>query len=134
MQTDTNRIEFTLKQIEELWSKIRPGRRLTGMDREGNNIVIPVENPMNVIGSFESEAEATAYSRAPEHINQLTDIIRTLLSERQEALKGYQEICEKVDPAHEDFVSQRPVDMKEVLQTTKHWCHYILENQSNGQH
>lgn len=132
MQSETKRIEATLTQIDEAWSLVRPGKRLTGLGRNGDHIVIPTEDPESVIGSFESEAEAKAYSQAPEHIEELVSIVRTLLRDREEAHKGFREIAEKVDPAHEDFESQRPVDMRGVISTSRHWCHYILESQSNG--
>lgn len=133
MQSEKDRIEFTLSQIDEVWAKVRPGKRLTGYGREGDHIVIPSEDPTLIIGSFESEAEASAYSKAPEHIEQLVSLVRSLLRDREEAHQGFREIAEKVDPAHEDFESQRPVDMRSVLTTSRHWCHYILESQrSNG--
>jgi hypothetical protein len=132
MQGDTKRIEFTLQQIDETWSRIRPGKRLMGTSSDGDHIVIPNESPTSVIGSFESEAEAKACSQAPEHIEQLVSIIKILLRDREEAHKGFLEIAEKVNPAHEDFESQRPVDMRAVLSTSRHWCHYILESKSNG--
>ena len=129
---DTKRIEHTLQQIDEVWAKVHPGLRLTGLSREGEHIVIPVEDPTSVIGSFESEAEAKAYSHASDHVQQLISMVRVLLREREEAHQGFREIAEKVDPAHDDFESQRPVDMRSVLSTSRHWCHYILENQNNG--
>lgn len=132
MQSETKRIQATLSQIDEAWSRVRPGGRLTGLGRNGDHIVIPTEDPELVIGSFESEAEAKAYSKAPEHIEELVSLVRALLRDREEAHKGFREIAEKVDPAHEDFESQRPVDMRGVLSISRHWCHYILENQSNG--
>ena len=134
MRTDTKQIETMLSQIDEAWSLVLPGKRLTGLGRNGDHIVIPAVDPESVIGSFESEAEAKAYSQAPEHIEELVSVVRNLLRDREEAHKGFREIADKVDPAHKDFESQRPVDMRGVLTTSRHWCHYILENQtgSNG--
>lgn len=126
--SDTKRIEDTLHQIDDVWSKVRPGKRMMGNDREGDFIVIPLEDLHAIIGNFESEAEAKAFAEAPEHVDTLVALVRGLLRDREDAYEALQEISDKVDPAHEDFECQRPVDMRGVLSTSRRWCKHILDD------
>ncbi|RKZ81787.1 MAG: hypothetical protein DRQ39_11445, partial [Gammaproteobacteria bacterium] len=106
-----------------------PGKRLVGSNTAGAHIVVPTDDIESVIGSFDSEAEAKACSQSPEHIEQLLSISRSLMRELEEARQGFRDIADKVDPAHKDFESQRPVDMRGVIAISRKWCHYMLEEE-----
>lgn len=126
MSTDGKQVENTLKSLDETWSKVRPGTRICGFDREGNPCVFLCEDLTTPIGCFDSEAEAKAFACAPLDIERLQNLVKKLLKDRNEALAALRAISQVADPALEDFEEQRPVDMAAVLKTTHHWSHYIL--------
>ena len=117
MTSDARDIRFELERIEQVWAKTSQSKKLAGMDRKGVHIVLPSTDPENVIASFSSEDEAQAYSLASGHIKRLTELVKTLLREKEEAVKGYKDIFHLLsqDPSH-------------AMETTKEWCSYILEN------
>jgi hypothetical protein len=126
MTTDGRNVEKTLKALDETWSKVHPGKRVLGSDRDGNPCVFVCEDLSNPIGRFDSEVEAKAFAEAPETVENLTNLVKKLLKERDEARTALKEICQVSDPALDAFNEQKPVDMASVLKTAHHWGHYIL--------
>ena len=130
---DIERIKTRLSDIDESWSHVRPGDRVCGVNREGEHFVAPSADPLTMLGRFDTESEAKACAQAPEHIDELLNVIKLLIKDREEALQAFREINQIVEPAHTAFEAQEPVDMKSVIQTARKWTKYILEAQ-NGQH
>lgn len=126
MITDNRQIENTLKQIDETWSKVYPGKRVFGSDRQGNPCVFVCEDLSTPIGRFESDVEAKAFMDAPATVGCLVALVTRLVKERDEARTALKEICQVADPALDAFNEHKPVDMASVLKTTHHWGHYIL--------
>lgn len=130
---DIERVKARLGEIEEVWSHVRPGARVYGTTTEGEHFVAPTSDPLTPLGRFEAEAEARAHAVASEQVDELVSTIKLLLKDREEALQAFREIDQTVEPAHEAFEAQDPVDMKSLIKTTRKWTRYILEAQ-NGQH
>lgn len=126
MPTDCRKIEQTLKILDETFSKMRPGKRILGSDRDGNPCVFICEDLTSPIGRFESDAEAKAYAEAPATVEYLSELVKKLVKERDEARTALEKICQVADPALDAFNEQKPVDMASVLKTTHHWGHHIL--------
>jgi len=126
MITEGRQIEKTLKLLDETWSKVHPGKRICGSDRDGKHCVFICEDLSTPIGRFESDAEARAFAEGPADIELLTELVKKLTKERDEARTALREICQVADPALDAFNEQKPVDMASVLRTTHHWSHYIL--------
>lgn len=125
-EKDIKQMESDLREIEEIWSRVRPGRRLLGTNREGL-VVLPVDDPESVLGKFESEHEADAYCKAPEHIDKLRTLVHALLQDRDEAIRAFKEISEEVEPAYNALSSEEPVDVASVLEVSRKLCHDILD-------
>lgn len=130
---DIERIKFRLTEIEDVWSHVRPGSRICGSNKTGEQFVAPSNDPETPLGRFDSEAEAKFFATAPAQIEELMEIVGLLIKDREEALQAFREIAQTVEPAHAAFEAQEPVDMKAVIKTTRKWTRYILDAQ-NGQH
>ncbi len=126
MATDSRQIEHLLKQLDETWSKVHPGKRVVGADRDGNPCVFVCEDLSTPIGRFDSDLEAKAFAQAPEVVENLMSLVKKLVKERDEARTALREIQQVADPALDAFNEQKPVDMASVLRTTHHWAQYIL--------
>ena len=126
MPTDGRQIENALKSIDETWSKVRPGKRILGSDRDGNSCVFICEDLSTPLGRFESNAEASAFAVAPATVEYLSSLVKKLIKERDEARAAIEEISQVAEPAYDAFNEQKPVDMATVLKTTHHWSHFIL--------
>jgi len=126
MVTDVKRIADTLKAVNDTWSKIHPGKRVYGSDRDGNPCVFICDDLSTPVGRFESEVEARAFAEGPATVELLTEIVKKLVKERDEARHALSEIMVVSDPALDAFNEQKPVDMAAVLKVTHHWSHYVL--------
>lgn len=127
MNTDRRHVENALKFVDETLSKARPGKRVCGSDREGNSCVFICDDLSTPIGKFESDEEAKVYAEAPVMFECLSEIVKKLLKERDDAMTALKEISQVADPALDAFNEQKPVDMASVLKTTHHWSHFILK-------
>lgn len=128
MTVDRKQVEKELCAIDELWSRVRPGKRVCGGDRDGNSCVYPLEDVRSVLGSFKSEAEAQAFAQSPHHVERLAELVKTLLDERDEARQALHEIAKVADPAYDAFNEHKPVDMATVLKMAHRWSHFILQH------
>ena len=128
MSIDRKQIEQELQQIDAVWSKTRPGKKVCGRDIEGHACVFQVENIATPLGKFQTEDDAKAYAMSAEHIDRLCELVVQLMDERDEARQGLQEICRVADPAYEAFNEHKPVDMATVLKIAHRWGYFVLRS------
>lgn len=128
MPMDSRQIEYTLQSLDATWSKVHPGKRFCGSDKEGNQCVFSCEDLGVPLGTFNSETEAKAFSSSHDDIECLTGLVKQLIRERNEAFTALKEICQVADPAYVAFNEQKPVDMASVLKVTHQWSRYLMDH------
>lgn len=127
MLTDSKVVEKVIRRIDEVWARIKPGKRVCGTDANGVFHVYVCEDLTVPIASFPEEAESVAFASAPTDIALLMEYTKKLTKERDAALAALKEIRGVADPALEAFDEQRPVDMAKVLKTAHRWTHHVLD-------